>query len=34
VGRGSFEIRRLMAGLVITPPNEAPLTSSVFETAP
>jgi hypothetical protein len=34
VGRGSFEIRRMTAGLVITPPNEAPLTSNVFETAP
>jgi hypothetical protein len=34
VGRGSFEIRRLTAGLVVTPPSEAPLTSSVFETAP
>lgn len=34
VGRGSFEIRRLSAGLVVTPPNEAPLASSVFETAP
>jgi len=33
-GRGSFEIRRLMAGLVVTPANEAPMTSSVFETAP
>ena len=34
VGRGSFEIRRLTAGLVVTPPNEAPVLSSVFETAP
>jgi hypothetical protein len=34
VGRGSFEVRRLTAGLVVTPANEAPLTSSVFETAP
>lgn len=34
VGRGSFEIRRLTAGLVVTPPSEAPATSSVFETAP
>jgi hypothetical protein len=34
VGRGSFEVRRLTAGLVVTPPSEAPLTSSVFETAP
>lgn len=34
VGRGSFEIRRLTASLVVTPPNEAPVVSSVFETAP
>jgi hypothetical protein len=34
VGRGSFEIRRLTAALVVTPASEAPVTSSVFETAP
>jgi hypothetical protein len=34
VGRGSFEIRRLAASLVVTPPSEAPVVSSVFETAP
>jgi hypothetical protein len=34
VGRGSFEIRRLMAGLTVTPPQETPVVSSVFETAP
>lgn len=34
VGRGSFEIRRLTAALVVTPATEAPVTSSVFETAP
>jgi hypothetical protein len=34
VGRGSFEIRRLTASLAVTPPSEAPVVSSVFETAP
>ncbi|WP_374568518.1 DUF6478 family protein [Ideonella sp.] len=34
VGRGSFEIRRLTAALVVTPANDVPVTSSVFETAP
>lgn len=35
VGRGSFEIRRLTLALVVTPSHEeAPVTSSVFETAP
>lgn len=34
VGRGSIEIRRFVAGLVVTPPSEAPVISSVFETAP
>jgi hypothetical protein len=34
VGRGSIEIRRFVAGLVVTPPAEAPQVSSVFETAP
>ena len=34
VGRGSFEVRRLAASLVVTPPTEAAPVSSVFETAP
>lgn len=34
VGRGSFEVRRLTASLVVTPPSEVPMASSVFETAP
>ncbi|WP_374674449.1 DUF6478 family protein [Ideonella sp.] len=34
VGRGSFEVRRLTASVVVTPPSEAPVISSVFETAP
>lgn len=34
VGRGSFDVRRLSAGLVVTPAPEAPVSSSVFETAP
>lgn len=34
VGRGTFDVRRLSAGLVVTPAPDAPVVSSVFETAP